>query len=333
MPILSAGRLWEGEDIEEWREAKDALGSRPGTAGPSSVSFERVKRVGALVGASVLAVSLLMGGGVAHAQTAGGYRMMGADGGIFDFGSARFEGAGSPGTCPISMNTAGCVAFAATPSGNGYWEVSAYPATVTAFGDAQSYGQPADYYDAHGYYHAITPSAAAIVPTVDGHGYWVAMFDGTVFAYGDADPSIQGYTVAPGRYVVGAARTADGQGLWVLQSDGGVFSFGDARFYGSTGATRLNRPVVGMAATPDGGGYWLVASDGGIFSFGDGRFFGSTGNLRLNQPVVGMASTSSGAGYWLVASDGGIFTFGDAPFLGSTGAIRLTQPIVAISAG
>jgi N-acetylmuramoyl-L-alanine amidase len=173
---------------------------------------------------------------------------------------------------------------------------------------------------------------AAVAPSGDGRGFWIAETDGAVMPEGDA----HGYGDAS-RYnlaapVVGIATAAAGAGYWLLGSDGGVFSYGDAGFHGSTGAMRLNQPALEMAATSTGRGYWFVARDGGIFSFGDAGFYGSTGSMRLNQPVVGLAATPTGRGYWLVARDGGIFAFGDARYFGSTGSIRLNQPVVGMAA-
>lgn len=177
---------------------------------------------------------------------------------------------------------------------------------------------------------AMLPTAADVISTPSGKGYWQVASDGGVFTYGDA----QFYGSVPGiplklTNIMGMARTPSGKGYWVVGSDGGVFSFGDAGFYGSLPGqnTRVNN-VVDMVPTKTGRGYWLVASDGGVFSFGDAQFFGSMGGQPLNRPVVGMSATASGNGYWLVAADGGIFSFGDAPFYGSMGGQPLSYPVV-----
>ena len=221
---------------------------------------------------------------------------------------------------PTSLNSR---RMASTPDGNGYW-LTTPEGTVTAFGDAHSYGSMAAQH--------LNQPIVGITATPDGGGYWLVASDGGIFAFGDAR-----YLGSEGGHhlnqpVVGMADTPDGGGYWLVASDGGVFTFGDAGFFGSTGSWHLNRPVVGMAAAPDGHGYWLVASDGGVFTFGDAGFFGSTGSWHLNQPVVGMAAASDGHGYWLVASDGGVFAFGDAPFDGSQAGHRLNAPVDSIEA-
>ena len=247
---------------------------------------------------------------------ASGYLLAGADGGVFNFGSAQFHGsAGS-----LHLN-APIVGMAATPDGGGYWLVASDGGVFT-YGDAV--------FDGSAGALRLNAPIAGMAATPDGGGYWLVASDGGVFTYGDAvfDGSAEALHLnAP---IAGMAATPDGGGYWLMASDGGVFTYGDATYQGSAGALHLNAPIVGMAASPDGGGYWLVASDGGVFTYGDATYYGSTGGIRLNRPVVGMAETPGG--YWLVASDGGIFNYGDAPFEGSTGGLHLNAAVVASAA-
>jgi hypothetical protein len=265
----------------------------------------------AAVTVPVVTVAASAAGGAdrtAAAAGAGGYWLYAADGGIFAFGTAGFQGA-----APVQSND--LIGMAATPSGNGYW-MADDDGDVVAAGDATVFGTRA----------SSTDNVAAFTARPQGDGYWLATRTGGLESYGKA-PVFPGVTVKESKRITTLASTLSGAGAWMAAVDGGVFTFGDAAFLGSMGGVRLNQPVVGMAPTPSGRGYWLVASDGGIFSFGDAGFFGSTGGVRLNQPVVGMAPTPSGRGYWLVASDGGIFSFGDAGFFGSTGGTRLNAPV------
>ena len=98
-----------------------------------------------------------------------GYFLVGADGGVFAFGDARFEG-----SCP---GVGGCVgsAVAVMPadSGNGYWVVT-NTGQVYAFGDAAYYGAPG----------SQSSTVTAAVST--GEGYYVLLANGKVFPYGDA---------------------------------------------------------------------------------------------------------------------------------------------------
>jgi hypothetical protein len=245
-----------------------------------------------------------------------GYRLVGADGGIFTYGGANFLG--STGAMHLNRPIVG---MADDQQTGGYWMVASDGGIFTFgagfFGSAGGLG--------------LTSPVVGMAATPDGGGYWLVTASGGVFSFGDAQ--FHGAAANLGAPVVGIAATPDGGGYWLVTASGGVLTYGDAQFYGSAGAMRLNRPVVAMAATPDGGGYWLVASDGGIFNYGDAAFYGSTGGFALNRPIVGLATTPDGGGYWLVASDGGVFNFGDAGFYGSTGAMRLNSPVVGLVVG
>jgi len=245
-----------------------------------------------------------------------GYRFVAADGGIFDFGAAAFDGSGAGAGLGTPV-----VGMAAPPGGLGYW-------LVTAAGRVMAFGQASNDGSLNGL--AGQGSIVGMAATPDGGGYWLVSSAGAVYPFGDAvfHGSAAGLRLAAP--VVGMAPDPLTGGYWLVAADGGVFSY-DAPFDGSAGAIHLAKPIVGMSAMPDGQGYRFVASDGGVFDFGDAAFYGSAGAIRLARPVVGMSATADGAGYWLVASDGGIFSYGDAPFLGSTGAIRLAEPIVGMA--
>ena len=90
-------------------------------------------------------------------------------------------------------------------------------------------------------------TAAEVVATPSGNGYWLVATDGGIFAYGDA-----GFYGSLGdrvlnKPITGMVPTPTGQGYWLVASDGGIFAFGDAEFFGSAGAITLNKPIVGMA--------------------------------------------------------------------------------------
>ena len=245
-----------------------------------------------------------------------GYRLVGADGGVFSFGGANFLGS----TGAIHLNRP-IVGMADDQRTGGYW-------LVASDGGIFSFGAP--FFGSAAGIRLVAP-IAGMAATPDGGGYWQVASDGAVYAFGDATSF--GSANVNGAPVVGIAATPDGGGYWLATSAGAVYSFGDATFQGSAGGLPLNRPVVGIAATPDGGGYWLVASDGGVFNYGDAGFYGSAGSLSLNKPVVGITSTPDGGGYWLVASDGGVFNYGDAGFYGSAGAMPLNSPVVGVVIG
>ena len=222
---------------------------------------------------------------IAATRDAGGYWLVGSDGGIFSYGDARFWGsAGS-----LHLN-APIVGMAATPDGGGYWLVAS-DGGVFSYGDAQFFGSAGSL--------SLNAPVVGMAATPDGGGYWLVASDGGVFSYGDAQFFGSAGSLSLNAPVVGMAATPDGGGYWLVASDGGIFTYGDATFDGSAGGLVLDAPVTGMAATPDGGGYWLVASDGGVFTYGDAPYFGSFGGTALPGPVVGLASSAGGDGYWL----------------------------------
>ena len=302
---------------------------------------------------------------------AAGYHLVGADGGIFNFGNAGFYGntytlglTGLTGSRPLN---APIVGVAENPNGGGYWMVGA-DGGVFNFGNAGFYGST---------YtlgltgltgsHPLGSPVVGIAPTPDGKGYWLVTKAGFVYGFGDAkfygDTFSYGLTGITGSHplnapIVGIAAAPSGTGYWLVAADGGVFNFGSAGFHGTTyslgltgltGSHPLNAPIVGIAATESGNGYWLVAADGGIFNFGNAGFDGSTysygltgltGSHPLNAPIVGIVPTANGGGYWMVGKDGGVFDFGNAGFYGSTysygltgltGSHPLNAPIVGIA--
>ncbi|HEY2667714.1 MAG TPA: choice-of-anchor D domain-containing protein [Actinomycetota bacterium] len=291
-----------------------------------SVSFDpttigaRSSNLSVVANGVTLPSSSLSGTGVAAppgSNPGKGYWEVASDGGIFNFGAAKFFGS----TGSISLNKP-IVGMAGTPDGNGYWLV-ATDGGIFAFGDAKFFGSTGSI--------RLNKPIVGMASTPDGQGYWLVASDGGIFAFGDAAFFGSTGSIHLNKPIVGMVAAPDGQGYWMVATDGGIFAFGSARFFGSTGSIHLNQPIVGMATTPDGAGYWMAATDGGIFAFGDAAFFGSTGSIHLNRPVVGIAGTLDGAGYWMAATDGGIFNFGDAGFFGSTGSIKLNKPMVGLA--
>jgi hypothetical protein len=95
--------------------------------------------------------------GMAATPDGGGYWLVAADGGVFTFGDARYEG--STGAMHLSRPIQ---SMAATADGRGYWLLAA-DGGVLAFGDAPYLGSP-----------ARTPATyVAIASTPRGDGYWV----------------------------------------------------------------------------------------------------------------------------------------------------------------
>ncbi len=101
-----------------------------------------------------------------------GYRFVASDGGIFDFGSAGFQG--SAGNVALA---APIVGMATTLDGNGYWLVAS-DGGIFSYGDANFYGST-------GAIHLNEP-IVGMAATPDGKGYWMVASDGGIFSFGDA---------------------------------------------------------------------------------------------------------------------------------------------------
>ena len=212
-----------------------------------------------------------------------GYWLVAADGGVFSYGDAAFDGS----TGGIHLNQP-IVGMAATPTGHGYWLVAS-DGGVFAFGDAAFAGSMGG--------RPLNQPIVGMAATPTGHGYWLVASDGGVFAFGDAAFAGSMGGTPLNQPVVGMAASPDRPRLLAGGRRRRLFAFGDAPFDGSMGGTPLNQPIVGMAASPDGRGYWMAAADGGIFAFGDAPFEGSDGGTAKNAVAVGMAGRPGG--YWI----------------------------------
>jgi hypothetical protein len=189
---------------------------------------------------------------------------------VFAFGDAPFLGSAT------GRLSAPAVQLEPTPSGRGYWIVSA-GGEVVPFGDATFLGGTAPpALGAPPGPQAVEIAGLATTPT--GQGYWLAATDGRVFAFGDA--LSRGAT--PGRAVSGAA-----------------------------GAVKPAAPIVSIAAHPDGRGYWLLAADGDVFAVDTG-FFGSPADKKPSSGAVQLRVSPTGDGYYVAAGDGAVYAFGDA---------------------
>jgi len=208
-----------------------------------------------------------------------GLLMSARDGGIFAFGNAGFHG--SMGGQRLNQPVVG---MAATPDGDGYWEVAS-DGGIFAFGDAAFYGSMGS--------ERLNQPVVGMAATPDGGGYWEVASDGGIFAFGDAAfyGSMGGTPL--GQPITGLATTPNGSGYWMVAADGGVFAFGNAGYFGSVPAQGVAdpKPVVSISPAPDGQGYWLTGSDGSLYHYGDAVFLGSLGGLTLAQPIVGAASS------------------------------------------
>ena len=161
-----------------------------------------------------------------------GYFMVGADGGVFAFGDAKFEG-----SCP---GIGGCVgnAVAVMPdaSGLGYWLVTSVGA-VYAFGDASFLGAPGN----------TGSLITGAVRTPDGRGYWILDAAGDVRGYGDA-ANQTGEGVGSANFDNGSASAiftdSFGDGYGISDQYGDVETFGGVPNDGGMGNANLNGSII-----------------------------------------------------------------------------------------
>jgi hypothetical protein len=163
-----------------------------------------------------------------------GYFMVGADGGIFAFGDAKFEG-----SC---YDVGGCtqngLAVAVMPdaSGNGYWVVTSL-GSVYGFGDASYLGAPP----------SSAGSIASAVATPDGKGYVILDSAGNIYGFGDA-PFSGEIAASPLSAANGGATAvmldAQNNGGWVAYADGKVIPFGSTTNLGDASNLPLNGKII-----------------------------------------------------------------------------------------
>jgi hypothetical protein len=224
------------------------------------------------------------------------------------------------------------VGIVTTPDGQGYWLVRS-GGTVSAFGDARSYGSlPTGTARAAG-------GIIGMARTYDARGYWLAAADGAVYDFGDARDYGSPVTaheplIGP---VTGLAATPTGKGYWLLSAGGHVYGFGNARVEGMPGS-RL-APYDAIEARPAGGYVITAADDGGVYVYPGGMLVSGGPGAAVAATQVGTAVTPSGNGAWQVGMDGGVITWGqgtptgDASFYGSVPSQgeTLQAPVVAIA--
>jgi hypothetical protein len=137
-----------------------------------------------------------------------GYWLVGADGGVFSFGGARFHG--SLGNRRLA---APVVAITGTNSGRGYWLVGR-DGGVFAFGDARYHGSTGG--------RRLAAPIIGLAPTTSGKGYWLGGADGGIFTFGDA--RFLGSGAARRTLFTGLAAAPDGT-YWLIGREGDPVQF------------------------------------------------------------------------------------------------------------
>lgn len=222
----------------------------------------------------------------------------------------------SPVPVQAGVEPGGVVAMAATPSGNGYWLLTAR-GEVTSFGKARRFG---DFPDARAPY-------TALVATPSGRGLWALTEDGRVARLGHAR-NLGDFSDDDGenpccRGLVALERTPSGRGLWVLDDVGRVFQLGDARNLGDFASDddtgdpgTCCAGLVALQVTPSGRGLWALDDVGRVFQLGDARDLGDFASDDPDNPccsgLVALERTPSGKGLWAAQRDGRVVALGDA---------------------
>jgi hypothetical protein len=212
-----------------------------------------------------------------------GYWVANGLGEIIPFGGAQYLGQFN-GNAMFDPRNGGLVddveitGFAAAPSGQGYW-------LLTAYGRVLAYHAP--WYGSANFAGAtvcrasdnqpctltmqgravLTPRAAAgIAPTDGGKGYVIVARDGVtrLFGRGPDCPLPAGVSVA------GVAADYRTGGYWVATTHGQVYACRAPTYpYKAVRGT-----VAGIAALPDGLGYRLATTAGTVWDFGAATFHG-----------------------------------------------------------
>lgn len=233
------------------------------------------------------------------ASANGGYLILTADGGVYNFGKASLHGSDA-GKLAVKVRA---VRLAADPSGGGYWILRS-DGGVDAF-DAPALGSLS------GKLHGTQPVSIA---ASSGGGYLILTADGGVHPFGNAKwhGSDRG-RLGHGVHAVALAVNSSG-GYWLLKSNGGVDAFGAKKAGSLKGKLHGTQPVS-IAAAPKQG-YWILTSNGGVHGFGGSGWHGSDqGKLGHGVRAVSLAADPVKAGYWILKSNGAVDGFG-APSLG-----------------
>jgi hypothetical protein len=254
-----------------------------------------------------------------------GYWLVGSDGGIFNYGSAPFEG--STGSLSLQRPVVG---ITRTSSNSGYWLVAS-DGGVFAFnapfvGSLPGLGlHPAG----SGLPRSLNQPIVGVVPSSNGQGYYMVAADGGVFAFNStfagSCPGIGGCSGA----TVAVAPDASGNGYWLATATGHIYSFGNAPYFGAPGQQRS--AITSMVRTPDGGGYYILDANGQVFAYGDATFLGGlpTGAAGGLNPATAIFDTADGGGYGVSTALGKVYPFGDAPADGDMSGTHLNGSIIA----
>ena len=170
-----------------------------------------------------------------------GYYLVSANGGVFTFGDAHYEGScASAGGCTHPVT-------AIVPDGSaGYWLLLS-DCEMLAMGGIPNI--PSLGCQAYAKAHGLQAVAASRSPS--GDGYWILLSNGAVFAEGDAK-HLGGWqpprpTGSKGPRAVALVPYKSGTGIWVAFADGAVKAYGSAPKLGDLSGHQLPAPIVASA--------------------------------------------------------------------------------------
>ena len=206
-----------------------------------------------------------------------GYYLVGADGGVFAFGDAQYDGGLNGGSKYGKITYPGNVIGIAAYKGGGYWIMTSTGATY-AFGNAPSLGNATG-----------STGIVSINSSPDGKGYYAISETNQGYNFDD-DTSCGNSTYAPSAndYSVQAITINNGGCVMVdaagnvIESTNYTLTYGQMGVNTTTGGSFAS-PVVGAASTGDQKGYWMVEANGHVYSYGD-AVYNYTIPVKYSQP-------------------------------------------------
>ena len=291
----------------------------------------------------------VVGAGTAPLLT--GYLMAAADGGVFAFGDAAFQG--SLGATKLNSPIVGMAA----PSDGGFY-LGAADGGVFAFGDTPFKGSLGGTRLNGPIVGIGTPPASARAELLDASGTVAGTVSFSASGAGAVGVVVEATGLPPGWHglhvheagscVAPTFASAKGH-LGAAEGQIQPNHKGDLPqlFVNADGTARASFRTDRLALAdlfPPGGTAVVVHALADNFNniptaAADGytpnsptatAVSNATGNAGA-RIACGVVRPAPAAGYWLAAKDGGVFAFGDAPFLGGMGGTRLNSPIVGMA--